>query len=190
MKAWLTVCGVLTSCYGSWLCSVIFSQLFLFAFWTWRPPSSSVSVNYPWFSLCLHTTTTPITATKHTNPHFYNCSRSSAVIPLWPGASRWVAATQVARGSAAPTFAGSHYGFWPRLCLITRTFLKLIFPNCRDSCSNLSISLIPSSFLLHPFGKRRDHVGQVVAVFQGQSWHNQLKEGTMIWQIKGTADYN
>lgn len=127
---------------------------------------------------------------KHTNPHFYNCSWSSAVIPLWPGASRWVAATQVARGSAASKFAGSHYHFSPRLCLITRTFLKLFFPNCLDSCSNFSISLIPSSFLLHPFGKRHDHVGQVVLVFQGQSWHNQLEEGTMIWQIKGTEDYN
>lgn len=32
--------------------------------------------------------------------------------------------------------AGSHCHFSPRHCLITRTFLKQIFPNCLDSCSN------------------------------------------------------
>lgn len=54
----------------------------------------------------------PCHCSEHTNPHFYNCSGLSAVIPPWPGPSRWGSATQVARGSTASKFAGSHCHFF------------------------------------------------------------------------------
>lgn len=139
-------------------------------------PSSSVNVNYPWLSLHLHTAT-PVTAANTQSHTFLIAVLVIVSIPH-----------QALVEAQHLTLLDLHGHFSARLRLNTRTFLKQIFPNCLDSWSNLSISLIPLSFLLHPFGKRRDHVGQVVSVFQGQSWHKQLEEATMIWQIKVTED--
>lgn len=111
-------------------------------------PSSSVSVNYPWLSLRPHTAITPVTSTS-TQSHTF-------IIAVDYPTAAWAQATKLCHTSRARNCSSRSS---PNPCPALRHASVLLSahcsgkfpPNSLDSCSKLSITLIPLSSLFHLF---------------------------------------